>query len=57
MTTGPRGHDVNPPQRAQFLARDMDFIQANQSLGQRDARFNVSGITLLTVILLKFTRV
>ena len=42
MTAGPRSHDVDPPQRAQFLARDVDFVQANPSLGQRDAGRNRS---------------
>jgi hypothetical protein len=39
MATGSGGDDVNPPQGAQFVARNVDFIQMNQSLGQRNARF------------------
>ena len=49
MTAGARSHDVNPSHRAQFLVRDVDLVQVDSSLGERDARRNGSpqGVGLL----------
>ena len=43
------GDDVDPPDGMQFLARDVDFVEANQSVGERNAGFDgaTQGIGLL----------